>query len=59
MQEHLSRDFWSPGYNGFWNDLSITFIDKKDPSDPLKREDHWRRTLKTMVTFLFNIEDSV
>ena len=27
---------------GFFNDVSITFIDKTDPSDPLRREDYWR-----------------
>ena len=34
------------------------FIYKTDPSDPLKREDYWRRTLKTMAHFGLNIEDN-
>ena len=38
MQEHLFRHFTSTGYNGILNDVSITFIDKTDPSDPHKRE---------------------
>ena len=38
MQEHFFRHFSSPGHNGFFNDVSVTFIDKTDPSDPLKRE---------------------
>ena len=59
MQEHLFRHFSSPGRNGFLNDVSITFIDKTDPSDPLKREDYRRRTLETMALFGLNIEDSV
>ena len=59
MREHLFRHFSSPGRNGFLNDVSITFIDKTDPSDPLKREDYRRRTLKTMALFGLNIEDSV
>ena len=59
MQEHLFRHFSSPGYNGFLNDVSITFMDKADYSDPLKREDYWRKTLKTMTPFGLNIEDSV
>ena len=59
MQEHLFRHFWSPCRNGFLNDVSITFIDKADPSDPLKQEDYRRRTFKTMVPFGLNIEDSV
>ena len=58
MQEHLFRHFSSPGRNGFLNDVSITFIDKTDPSDPLKREDYWRRTLKTMAHFGLNIEEN-
>ena len=37
MQEHLFRPFSSPGCNGFLNDVSVTFIDKTNPSDPLKR----------------------
>ena len=57
MQEHLFRHFSSPGRNGFLNDFSITFIDKTDPLDPLKREDNWRRTLKTMAPFGLYIED--
>ena len=59
MQEHLFRHCSSPGHHGFSNDVSITFIDKADPSDPLKREDYWRRTLKTMAPFGLKIEDSV
>ena len=36
MQKHLFRHFSSPGHNGYLNDVSITFIDKTDPSYPLK-----------------------
>ena len=59
MQEHLFRHFSSPGRNGFLNDVSITFIDKTDPSDPLKLEDYWRRTLKTIAPFgcMYNIDN--
>ena len=59
MQEHLFSYFSSPGHNGFLNDVSITFIDKTDPSDPLKREDYWNRTLKTMAPHGFDFENSV
>ena len=41
MQEHLFRHFSSPGHNGFLNDVSVTFIDKMDPSHPLKHETFW------------------
>ena len=47
------------GHDGFLNDVSVTFIDKTDPSYPLRREDYWRQTLKTMVPYGLNIEDSV
>ena len=55
MQEHLFSHFSMV----LLNDVSITFIDKADPSDPLRREDYWRQTLKTMVSYGLNIEDSV
>ena len=47
------------GHDGFLNDVSETFIDKTDSSDPLRREDYWRETLKTMVPYELDIEDSV
>ena len=56
LLKHLFRKFLSPGYDGFLNDISITFIDKTDPP---RLEDYWRRTLKTMAPFGLNIEDSV
>ena len=55
----LVRHFSSPDHNGFLNDVSVTFIDKTDPSDPLKRENFWRETLMTMAPYGFNIEDSL
>ena len=42
MQEHLFSHFSMAGHDGFLNDVSITFIDKTDPSDPLRRKDYWR-----------------
>ena len=59
MQEHLFRHFSSPGHNGFLNDVSVTFIDKTDPSDPLDCENYWWETLMTMASYGLNIEDSV
>ena len=44
---------------GYLNDVSIAFIDKTDPFDPLRREDFWRQTLKTMASYGNNIEDIV
>ena len=47
------------GHNGFLNNISITLIDKTDGKNPKKREDYWRRTLKTYSPFGLNVEDSV
>ena len=41
------------------NDVSITFIDKTDPPNPLRKEDYWTQTLKAIVPYGLNIEDSV
>ena len=59
LQQHLFNHFCTFGHAGFLDDASITFIDETDPSDPLKREDYSRRTLKTMAHFGLNIEESV
>ena len=59
MQEHLFRRFSSAGYNGVLNDVSVTFMDKTDLSDPLKGETFWRETLMTMAPYGLNIEKSV
>ena len=59
MQQHLYEHFCSRNHNCFIIDVSVTFIDKTDPSNPLKREDYWRRALKTMAAFGLNIEESV
>ena len=57
MQEQLFKHFSSPGPNGFLN-VSATFIDKTDPSHPLKLEDYWRKNLKAMAHFGLNIKDN-
>ena len=59
MQEHLYEHFWSSNHNCFISNVSVTFINKTDPSDPLKREDYWRSILKTMAPFSLNTEESV
>ena len=59
MQQHLFNHFCISGHCSFLEDVSLTFTDKTDPSDPLKRENYWRSTLKTMAPFGLNIEESV
>ena len=59
MQEHLFKHFNSMGCNGFLNNVSIIRDDKTDGKSPKKREDYWRRTLKTFSSFGPNVEDGV
>ena len=59
MQQHLFNHFCTSGHCGFLENVSLTFIDKTYPSDPLKREYYWRSTLNTMAPFGLNIEESV
>ena len=59
MQQHLFNNLCTPGHAWFLDEASTTFIDKTDPSDPLKTKDYCRRTLKTMAPFGRNIKESV
>ena len=59
MQEHLFEHCNKEGHNGFLEDVSITFIDKTDPSQLLKKESYWKNVLKTMALLGLNTEDSV
>ena len=45
MQRHLYEHYSSVGHCGFLEHVSIILIDETDPSDSLKREEHWRRTM--------------
>ena len=59
MQEHRFSNFSMTNYNWLLKDISIILIDKTYPSDSLRRDDYWRKTLKTMVPFGLNIEGNV
>ena len=59
MHEHFLKHFNSMGHIGFLNNVPITLIDKTDGKNPKKRDDYWRRTLKTYSPFGLNVEDSV
>ena len=52
FQEHFFEHFNGDGHSVFLENVSITFIDKTDPSDPEKRENYWIQTLKTMVPWV-------
>ena len=58
MQRHLYEHYSSTGQSGFLEHVSIALADKIDPSDPLKIEDNWRRTLCTISPCGFNIVGS-
>ena len=47
FQEDLFSYFDSWEHTGFLENVKITLIDKTDGQNPKKREDYWRRTLKT------------
>ena len=55
MQEHLFEHSNEEGHQGFSEDVSTTFIDKTDPSEPLKRENYWKSALKTMRPLGLNV----
>ena len=55
---HLFEHFSEEGHHSFQEDVSITLINKTDPSNPLQRGNYWRST-KTMVPWGLNIEDCV
>ena len=55
MYEHFNL----PDHSEFLNDISDTFIDKTDPTDPTKQEDYWIHTLKTKAQQGLNVEDSL
>ena len=54
MQPLVFEHFSSNDHNGFLEDCSITLIDKTDGSDPTRREEYWRRVLKTVTPYELN-----
>ena len=43
--------------NSLLEDCNITLIDKTDGSDPIRREEYWRRVLKTVTPYGLNTID--
>ena len=60
MQKHLYEHFTLPGHPGFLHDVSVTLINKTDPSYATKREDYWIDILKTKAPtgLNFHFDDS-
>ena len=59
MQEHLYEHICDSKRSSFLNDVSITFIDKTDLTNPLQRENYWKHTLKTFAPYGLNIKQNV
>ena len=53
MQADLFQNFTSHGHNGFLKDCTITLNDKTDGKDPTRREEYWRRVMKTVSPYGF------
>ena len=49
MQADLFENFTSHGHYIFLEDCAITLIDKIDGADTTRREEYWRRVLKTVL----------
>ena len=59
MQQHLFEHFQNPGHTSFIEDVSITLIDKTDPSIPTKCEAYWWQNTQNFAPHGLNIEESV
>ena len=59
MQQHLFSHFCTTDCCSFLEDVSLTFIVWSASSDPLKKDDYERRTLKITAPFGFDIEGNV
>ena len=57
-ERHLYEHFTLPGHAGFLHDVSITLIDKTDPSCPTKSEDYWIDKTKAPMVPSFDFGDS-
>ena len=53
-QPKLFEHFAADNHNFFLTDCSITLIDKTGRSDPTKREEYWRKVLKTAAPYRSN-----
>ena len=57
MQPLVFEHFSSNDHNSSLEDCSITLIGKTNGSDPSKREEYWRRVLKTVTPYGLNTID--
>ena len=57
MRQLVFERFSSNDHIGFLEDCSIILNDKTDGSDPTRREEYWRRVLKTVTPYGLNTTD--
>ena len=57
MKPLVFDHFSSNDHDGFLKDCSITIIGKTDRSDPTRRDEYWRRVLKTLTPYGLNTID--
>ena len=57
MQPLVFEHFFSNDHNGFLEDCSIALIGITDGSDPTRREECWRRVLRTITPYGLNTID--
>ena len=48
------KNLAADNHNCFLNDYSITLTDKTDSSDPTRKEEYWRKVLKTVALYRLN-----
>ena len=54
MPPELFEHFVADNHSFFLIDCSITLIDKTDVSDPTRREEYWRKVLRTVAPYGLN-----
>ena len=54
MQLQLFEHFATDNHKCFLNDCSVILIDKTDVSNPTRREEYWRKILKTVTPYGLN-----
>ena len=59
VQEHLFENFNEEGHHVFSEDISMTFINKAEPLEPLKRKNYLKSILKSMAPLSLNVEGSI
>ena len=51
--------FSEEAHHSLLEDVTITLVDKTDPSIPLQRENYWRSIQKTIAPWGLNVEECV